>query len=175
MTPETLQDAITLLPEDLLAPVDRLRQKKRIAWKPITAVVACLCLVVGLWFLNPGSKVAMDSANGSVMPECEPMENSQHSTSNVGSDAGLDAGIVAKVVAVGEDYLQVSMPLPDKFADKGASIQLTSARLTFENLQQAPSVQAGQTIRIYFNPEQFDENEMQIQPYKIETIKEDSQ
>ena len=41
---ERLQDAITLLPEDLLAPVDALRKRKRTFWKPIAAVAASFLL-----------------------------------------------------------------------------------------------------------------------------------
>lgn len=62
---EQLHDALTLLPDDLLEPVDALRQKKRFPWKSLAALAACLCLVVGLWFFFPGA-VSMDSANGSA-------------------------------------------------------------------------------------------------------------
>ena len=168
MTPETLHDAITLLPEDLLIPTDRLRQKKRIPWRSAAALAACLCLVVGLCFWNPGAKNAMDTANGAgATPECEPMENAQHSTA--------DAGVMVTVVAADKDHLLVTDPQPDIIYGADISIQPLSTRLTFENLQQIPSVQEGQTIRIYFKPEQFDKNKMVIKPYKIEIIEEDTQ
>ena len=55
MNPEQLHDAISLLSDDLLVPVDKLRQKKRIPWKSVAALAACACLVVGLWTLFPGN------------------------------------------------------------------------------------------------------------------------
>ena len=61
MKTENLVDALGLLPEELLEEADLLRQKKRFPWKPVTALAACLCLVAGLWFMNPGNK-SMDAA-----------------------------------------------------------------------------------------------------------------
>lgn len=165
MTPEALHDAITLLPEELLDSVDRLRKKKRVPWKSVAVLAACSCLVAGLWLFSPGNKVAMDSANGSAAPEREPMEYGQSSIAN--------AGVVVKVLHVDENYLQVGEVQPEKFSDESISIQLPSVRLTFENLQQVPLMQVGQTIRIYFKPEQFDEENLTVKPYKIEMIKED--
>lgn len=54
MTVEQLHDAIGLLPGDLLAETDRLRQaprpQKRVLWKPVLAMAACLALVLTGWF-----------------------------------------------------------------------------------------------------------------------------
>lgn len=54
MTVEQLHDAIGLLPGDLLAETDRLRQAprppKRVLWKPVLAMAACLALVLTGWF-----------------------------------------------------------------------------------------------------------------------------
>lgn len=168
MIPDTLHDAISLLPQDLLIPVDRLRQKKRVPWKSAAALAACLCLVVGLWFSNPPVKVATDSANGKgEEAEYEPMATHQFSTTA--------SGIAVKVLRVEEKHLVVAQEEPEKLSDENISLQLPSLQLTFENLEQMPQVQAGQTIRIYFEPEQFDENSMTVRPYKIEIVKEDTQ
>lgn len=54
MTVEQLHDAIGLLPGDLLAETDRLRQaprpKKTVLWKPVLAMAACLALILTGWF-----------------------------------------------------------------------------------------------------------------------------
>ena len=54
MTVEQLHDAIGLLPGDLLAETDRLRQaprpQKSVLWKPVLAMAACLALVLTGWF-----------------------------------------------------------------------------------------------------------------------------
>ena len=48
MKEEQLHDALNGLSEDLLAPVDALRRKKRRAWVRWCAPAACLCLVIGI-------------------------------------------------------------------------------------------------------------------------------
>ena len=48
MKPELLQDAIGLLDEELIAPVDKLRRPKRLHWQHIGALAACLALVCAL-------------------------------------------------------------------------------------------------------------------------------
>ena len=48
MKPELLQDAIGLLDEELIAPVEKLRRPKRLHWQHIGALAACLALVCAL-------------------------------------------------------------------------------------------------------------------------------
>lgn len=168
MKVETLHDAISLLPEELLTPVDRLRQKKRMPWKSITAVAACLCLAVGFFLLNPGNIVAMDSANGGAgaSPEMgEPMEGIEYSY-------GTTEGALVEILSVGDDSLQVFSKPTKESSDKNQCIQLTTLTLTFENLEQVPTVQPGQTLRIYYEPDQLDEDSMTVKPYKIEIEEE---
>ena len=62
MKAEKIMEAMNYLPDELLEQTDRLRQRKKTYWKPLVAVAACLCLVVGLWFLNPGLKAANGAA-----------------------------------------------------------------------------------------------------------------
>lgn len=174
MTPETLHDAITLLPEELLIPVDRLRQKKHIPWKSVAGLAACLCLIAGLWFWNPGNQLATDSATGNAAPEHTPMEHTGNSIADGSEHSTANTGVLVTVIATGEDYLLVTYPQPDIFNGTTDS-EPSAVRLTFENLAQAPQLQANQTIRIYFEPEQFDEKEMIIRPYQIQIIEEDTQ
>lgn len=166
MNPEALHDAVSLLPEDMLTQVDQLRQKKRVPWKSIAALVACLCLAVGLWLFFPGDMVAMDSAaNGAGAPEFEePMEGSCHSTST--------KGIMVHVYSVEADHIQISEKPPEELVSENICIQTALVTLTFENLEQVPQLQAGQQIHIYFEPEQFDDKSNTVSPYKIEIIEE---
>lgn len=165
MKAESLHDAISLLPEELLTPVDRLRQKKRVPWKSLAAVAACLCLVVGLWLLNPGNMVAMDSANsGAGAPERGDLVTES-------AQSGSTAGYVVEVIRVDEGYAIVLDP-PE---DPTACIQMSSLMLTYENLEEIPQLQPGQTIRIYFEEDQFDETTLAVRPYKIEIIEEEEQ
>lgn len=169
MTPEHLHDAISLLPEDMLIPVDKLRQKTQAPWKSIATVAACLCLVAGLWLIYPGNKVAMDSANGAACPEVAPEVESgstQYSSTTEGA--------LVQVLTVEEDSLQVFSKPTQECTDPDYCIQLTTLTLTFENLEQVPKVAPGQTLRIYYEPEQLDEDSMTVKPYKIEIIEEET-
>ena len=81
MTEEKLLDAMALLPDGMLEETDRLRQKKRIPWKGIAALAACLCLVAGIWLIQPGSKAA-ENATGTALDgltdhSCEKSESSE--------------------------------------------------------------------------------------------------
>lgn len=62
MMEEKLLDAMALLPEEMLEETDRLRQKKRTPWKGLAALAACLCLVAGLWLIQPRGKSAENAA-----------------------------------------------------------------------------------------------------------------
>ena len=168
MKGEVLHDAISLLPEDLLTPVDRLRQQRKTPWKSIAAVAACLCLVVGLWLIYPGNKLAMDSVNSGILngagatPEKEPAAEHAHSTTS--------SGYELEVLRVDEDYAIVLDP-PE---DPTACIQMSSLMLTYENLEEIPQLQAGQRIRIYYEEDQFDIEAMTVKPYKVEIIEEET-
>ena len=70
MTPEKLQEAIGLLPSDLVAEADEKRNqlpKKKSQWKPIAAMAACFALVLacGLFLTRMGmggsAKMKLDS------------------------------------------------------------------------------------------------------------------
>lgn len=81
MNAEQLHDALTLLPEDLIAEVDALRRaprRKIVYWKRILPVAACLCLVLltaptVIALISP--KGAMESAADAVQaPAAAPAE-----------------------------------------------------------------------------------------------------
>ena len=170
MTPEQLHDAITLLPEDLLTPVDQLRQKKHFPWRSLATTAACLCLVVGLSFLFPSADNMMNSGNsGWGNPEqAEPMEDGEHSYSQ------SEEGALVEVLSVEENSLRVfSKPSVD-MGEGDFCIQLTTLTLSFENLEEIPDVLPGQTLLIYYEPEQFDEETMTVKPYKMELIEEET-
>lgn len=151
MTAEKLMDAMNYLPEDLLLKTDALRQKKRFRWKPLVAAAACLCFVMGLWFLNPGLKAA-ESTGGM-------------DTGNLSDDAGTvieqsgsTTGIKAKVYQVYEDYILVTLVYENGF-DNGIP-----KNVSLENLEQIPKFEAGQIIIIY--TQQSADSE-ELKPYKI--------
>ena len=172
MNADNLHDAISLLPEELLTPVDRLRQKKRIPWGSVAALAACLCLVVGLWLFFPGDLVAMDSANGGIELG-EPAEENQYSAS-VSESLSSAGNIAVTVVSIPEEENQIICRLSGAFGDAGLSAAKAQITVSFENLEQIPTLKPEDTIRIYYKPEQFDTHKLTVKPYQIEMIKEET-
>ena len=136
---ERLQDAITLLPEELLAPVDALRKRKRISWKPITAVAASFLLIVGLWWLQPGQKTTdtdsflEDAAGrGESFVEEDAGSYIEHSTTlNFYS-------LPAKITEITEVYLVVTLPAGE------------SGKVFLDNLENPPIFSIGEEITLFF-------------------------
>lgn len=83
MTAEQLHDAIGLLPGDLLAETDKARMnprpRKRVLWKPILVMAACLALILTGWFrwFQPkgSSGAAADTAALQAAPAAGAPEN----------------------------------------------------------------------------------------------------
>ena len=79
MNPENIHDALNLLPDDLIAEADALRQKtgKTIPWKRLIPMAACFVLVLGALYVMLPSLATKDAA-----PEAEaPMEMMQDAMS----------------------------------------------------------------------------------------------
>lgn len=108
---ERLQDAITLLPEELLAPVDTLRQQKKVYWKPIAAIAASLLLVVGLYHFQPAQKAADNGAFLEDAAEHAPADRGDgFSGSSVEHSTNLSAYfLTAKITEITEKYLIVTL------------------------------------------------------------------
>lgn len=159
MNAELLHDAISLLPEDLLTDVDRLRQKKRSRWKELTALAACLCLVAGLLMFFPTGATTADSASGTA--ENGEAESPQYSVTT--------STIDATVAEVCDEYVLVKIQQPENSESLTTE---TSVKLSFEHLAKIPDLQVGQRIQIFYAPAQYDQNKMTICPHKIEIIQE---
>lgn len=158
MTAQKIMDAMNYLPDELLEQTDRLRQRKKNYWKPLVAVAACLCLIVGLWFLNPGLK----AANGAA-PESDFLADDA-GTGSIKQESGSTAGIVARVYEVHDDYILVQYIYANGFCD-GIPILVSLAEL-----EQIPQFSAGQKICIYANQQDITH---EIVPYKIVIMQEE--
>lgn len=161
MKPDVFHDAMTLLPEDLLEPVDALRKKKRFPWKSVLATAACFCLVLGL-ALGYAKIVAPASAedaagNAAEMPMQEAVTQSKS-----------EAPSLVEVVEVTEDYIMVVTAV-ENTSDSCAL--RAPIKLTFEKLDQVPALQVGQIIEIYWETEDYNGAEHAITPYRIEIAK----
>ena len=154
---ERLQDAITLLPEELLLPVDALRKQKRTFWKPIAAVAASFLLVAGLYQLQPAKKA---SSNGAFLEE-DSAENvltadrgdgyagnsKEHSTSLYAYS------LTAEVTEITEEHLAVTL-------SDGQSVKVYLGKIR-EHVDFSP----GMEIILFFT--QKPENLTQLYPESI--------
>ena len=103
---ERLQDAITLLPEELLASVDALRKRKRTFWKPVAAVAASLLLVVGLYQLQPMEKTT--DAEFSVEDAGQGIDRGENDYK--GNFLTINGYILTgKIIEVAEEHLVVTL------------------------------------------------------------------
>lgn len=155
MNAEQLQDAISLLPEEMVADVDQLRRKKPNPWKGIIAAAACLCVLVGLWSLGNGG---IKAESGSAAPDR--YYNDDADMESAESNSQVAPGMTATVVEVQEDRIIV---LPGETLTSIA--QPITVMLT--QLEDIPTLEKNQRIRIYYN-----EKTDPLIPYKIEIIDE---
>lgn len=163
--PEQLHDALTLLPEDLLISADVLRRKKRIVWKPVAALAACMAMVIGLWFLFPG---AVSSENNGSAERGDGIVNDS-SLSGIKDEADPESEtsyefITATVTKIEASYLEVST---DTFS---------TITIKLEQLKTYPKLAVGQRIQIYC--EDLSDLSEPLTPYKIsiaESKKEENQ
>lgn len=158
MNPDMLHDAISSLPEDLLAPVDALRQKKRASWQPVAGLAACVCLLAGLCLLPP--TVAKNSSNGSaIVPEEGRGDGITGSIADqVTQESSGVYSLIATVVEVTAESLIVQ---PDN--TEPVMVQLDA-------LEQVPTLSAGQKIRIFCK--EIPKDTTPIVPYRIVIIEE---
>ena len=158
MTPDRLHDAISLLPEDLLAPVDALRQKKRFRWQPVAALAACTCLVAGLWLFAPaaeknsssGSAIAPEEGHGNGITGSV-MDKTEQESSGVYS-------LTATVVEVTAAYWIVQ---PDKAEPVTVSLAA---------LEEVPPLSTGQKIKIFCKD--IPDGTTPLVPYRITILEE---
>lgn len=159
MNAENLHDALSLLPDDLLEPADRLRQKKKhIPWKPIAALAACACLVVGLWILFPGGAKSADNAAGMV-----PEDGFSGLLDNITQESETCTFMLVTVLEVGEDRLTV---LPGEYMTDVAQ----PITVFFDELKTVPQLKKGQRIKLYC--EEYLDNSKPLVPYRIEVVED---
>ena len=155
MNAENLQDAISLLPEEMVADVDRLRRKKPNPWKGVIAAAACICLLTSLWVLQNGG---IKAESGSAAPDRYYSDGAGMESAE--SNSQIAPMMVATVVEVQEDRIIV---LPGETLTSIA--QPITVMLT--ELEEIPRLTKNQRIRIYYK-----ESTNPLIPYKIEVIDE---
>ena len=159
MKPDVFHDAMTLLPEDLLEPVDALRQKKRFPWKSLLTTAACFCLVLGL-ALGYAQIVAPASAENAAGDAAEmPMQEAVTQ-----SQTKEDAPSLVEVVEVADDHIMVVTAVENS---SDSCALRAPIKILFDKLSQIPALQEGQIIEIYWETEDYDSAAHSIAPYRI--------
>ena len=71
MNPEKLHDALSLLDEDLIQPVEKLRRRRPVRWQSIASLAACLVVAValGIFGLQGMDGASNETGAGGVAPE----------------------------------------------------------------------------------------------------------
>lgn len=165
MKPETFQDAMTLLPEELLTPVDALRRRKPFSWLSLLATAACLFLVIGL-AIGYSMIIAPASAENGAAPDVED-EPKQEAVNQSQSQA--DAPSLVEVVQVEEDHIYVVTAV----SNSSDSCALRAPiKITYEKLTQIPMLEVGQILKIYWETEDYDATQHAISPYRMEISEE---
>ena len=164
MKPETFQDAMTLLPEELLEPVDALRQKKRFPWRSVLATAACLCLVAGLAF-GYTRIVAPASSAENIFDIDEVGAPVQEAV----NQSKAEAPSLVEVVEVADGYVRVVTAVQNS---SDSCALRAPIKILFDKLPQVPTLKEGQIIEIYWYTEDYDPAEHAISPYRIVVTEE---
>lgn len=144
-----IHDAMGDLPEELLAPVEKLRQKKRYPIMKWAAIAACLCLLLGLP-LGTGMMGAMkaESANAEAKVE-SPQENflaDMEDSIGAVTDGASVSSFRGKVLEVHEKYVLVE-PLEGE-NERNCSDKI---EVSFWNLKQVPEIAIGDILEIVYD------------------------
>lgn len=157
MNPEILHDAVSLLPEDLLAPVDALRQKKCFRWQPVAGLAACVCVVVGLCLFPPAAKNS--SGNGAIVPED-------------GRGDGITGSIADQVIQESIGGYSLTATVVEVTA-KSLIVQPDNTEpitVQLDALEQVPALSAGHKVQIFCK--EIPESTAPLVPYRIIVIEE---
>lgn len=167
MNPEKLHDALNLLDEDLIAPVEKLRCHRGFRWQHLAGLAACLAvaLVVGLFGYGLAQDAgSVESALGDDMveelaPDAQIGDNqaSQNETLPQTSMPGIDMAdaekyvilmetVLVEVVALEQDRLTATVLVSDRNFTQGDSVTVVltkSTQLVVENAAYSVSADGG--------------------------------
>lgn len=162
MNAELLHDALTLLPEDLIAETDALRQAKKprvIPWKRILPLAACLCLIL----LTTPAMVALMAPKGAkemAMDYAAPAEAAP-APAAAEEEAAMEDALLDFPA---EETLKAGAAMKDAPPDSGAGADRSAVfdnaaayPLTARYLPPQPSdIEGGQSITVISTREALD-------------------
>ena len=145
-----IHDAIGEISEELIAPIAKLRQKKRYPAVKWVAAAACLCLLLSLP-LELGTRQDMNAESAGSLMEPETEQENKHSGLMDQEDGKSDmvadvAAFRAKVLEVHEKCVLVE-PL-DGENERNCSDKIY---VSFRNIKQIPEIKAGDVLEIRYD------------------------
>lgn len=168
MKESRILDAIGELPEDLLAPVEKLRQRKRRPWVRWLSLAACLCLLISLpvmWIgVNGGVSEKSDAENVQELPEkAEGWKDFPLYSADMvyGECGGSSAVFHARVLEVCSGTSLLAEPL------EGEAELLCSDKIeiVIQGVDSVPELQVGDIVEI-----RYDGMIQEIYPARISTV-----
>ena len=147
MTNADMMDAIGELPEEMIAPVAALRQRKPIHWGRWVALAACICLVLLPLSWQAGNKAAaeVDKATNAAMSQESAQENGFAQYGSI-MDATGQASFRAEVLEVDDNCILVR-PL-DGEAELRSSDKIYAS---FLGVKTAPEIKVGDLVEITYS------------------------
>ena len=150
MSREELIDAIGELPEDLLAPVAALRQKKSVHWGRWVALAACICLVLlplswQGWRVGNKATGSMDKAPNEAMSQESAQGNGSPQYGMITDSTGQPS-FRAEVLEV-EDNCILVRPLAGEAELRSAD----KIYVSFGKMQDVPKIEVGDTVEICYD------------------------
>lgn len=142
MNGKQLHDAIGDLPEELLAPTARLREKKRSFPAAWVSLAACLCLVIGLGVFWNGSRWDVKAENAAPEMEMPGEKGDGMLHDSVGSTVRI---FRATVLEVHEAYLLVE-PLEGEWERTSAD----RIEVSLEKVEAVPGLSPGDLVEISY-------------------------
>lgn len=151
MNPEKLHDALDLLDEDLILPVEQLRRRKPFRWQHLGALAACLAVVcvIGVlahglaWDMGSGESVSEDGLVSEMVPEAEVADTQsgrkETQPQNIVPGVDLIDGdlqvllmetILVEVTKIEQDRFTATVLQSDQFHSKGDTVTIHLTELT---------------------------------------------
>lgn len=151
MNEHQLQDAIGEISEELIAPVAKLRQKKRYPAVKWVAAAACLCLLLSLP-LTRGMKndLKAESAGSLMEPEMN-MENYYGAILDKETDGASD--VITEIAVFRAKVLQLDEKcvLVEPMAGENERNCSDKIYVSFWNLKNVPEIQVGDILEIQYD------------------------
>lgn len=150
MNEHQIHDAIGEISEELIAPVAKLRQKKRYPVAKWLAVAACLCLLLSLPL---GASMRNDMKAESAGSPMEPGMNNEHMYGGLMDKEDAVSDMIVEAAVFRAKVLEVhgKSVLVEPLAGEDELLSSDKIYVSFEKLAQIPEIKAGDILEIRYD------------------------